>query len=77
VLNYQDLLFFSDMPKIKTRKAIAKRFRVTKSGSVMKKYCGQDHFNARNPGKITRKKRSDVELSPSFHKTVKVFTNQL
>lgn len=65
------------MPKQKTRKSVAKRFRVTKTGSVLKKYCGQDHFNARNPGKITRKKRNDVVLSKSFHKTVKVLTNQL
>ncbi|MBI4600053.1 50S ribosomal protein L35 [Candidatus Uhrbacteria bacterium] len=65
------------MPKQKTRKAVAKRFRVTKTGSVLKRYGGQDHFNARNPGKITRKKRNDTVLSPSFHKTVKVLTNQL
>lgn len=65
------------MPKIKTRKAVTKRFRVTKTGSVLKKYCGQDHFNARDSGKITRKKRTDTVLSPSFQKTVKVLTNQL
>ena len=27
------------------------------------RHAGQDHFNARNPGKITRKKRRDKELS--------------
>ena len=43
----------------------------------MKKYCGQDHFNARNPGKITRKKRKDVVLSKSFQKTVKTLINKL
>jgi len=65
------------MPKQKTRKAVSKRFRVTKTGLVMKKYCGQDHFNARNPGKITRKKRKDVVLSKSFQKTVKTLINKL
>lgn len=65
------------MPKQKTRKSVVKRFRVTKSGNVLKRYCGQDHFNARNPGKITRKKRRDVTLSKDFHKTVKILTNQL
>ena len=64
------------MPKQKTKKAVAKRFRVTPSGNVLKRYAGQDHFNARNPGKITRKKRRDVSLSKDFHKTVKVLTNQ-
>ena len=41
------------------------------------RHAGQDHFNARNPGKITRKKRRDKELSKSFHKTVKILTNTL
>jgi len=45
--------------KIKTHKSISKRFKVTKTGKVLKRYCGQDHFNSRDPGKITRKKRRD------------------
>ena len=65
------------MAKLKTNKTVAKRFRVTKSGKVMKRYCGQDHFNARNPGKITRKKKRDTQMSKAFSKTIKVLTNQL
>lgn len=45
--------------------------KVTKTGKVMKRYAGQDHFNSRDPGKITRKKRRDHQLSESFVKTVK------
>ena len=63
--------------KAKTVKAFVKRFLVTKKGNVIKRYCGQDHFNARNPGKITRKKRRDTLLSPTLCKTVKVLTNNL
>jgi large subunit ribosomal protein L35 len=58
--------------KIKTHKATVKRLKVTKSGKVMKRYAGQDHFNSRDSGKITRKKRRDHALSESFTKTVKV-----
>lgn len=38
----------------------------------MKRYAGQDHFNSRDPGKITRKKRRDTSLSESYTKTVKM-----
>lgn len=62
--------------KTKTHKATAKRLKVTKTGKVMKRYAGQDHFNSRDPGKITRKKRRDAVLSESFTKTVKVLTRQ-
>ncbi|MBI4239527.1 50S ribosomal protein L35 [Candidatus Uhrbacteria bacterium] len=65
------------MSKLKTIKAVVKRFKVTKSKKVLKRYCGQDHFNSRNTGKITRKKRHDVSLSKTLQKTVRVATNQL
>lgn len=45
------------MAKLKTHQATAKRFRFTKRGHIMKKRTGQDHFNAREPGKVTRNKR--------------------
>lgn len=52
--------------KIKTHKAIAKRFKVTKTGKVIKRTAGQGHFNARETGKVRRAKRSDVQLSPAM-----------
>jgi len=64
------------MPKIKTHQAIAKRFKITKKGKVLKRYCGQDHFNTRDPGKITRKKRRDTQMSKSFAKTIKQLVAQ-
>lgn len=45
--------------KPKTHKAVSKRFTVTRTGKVLKRRAGQDHFNSRDPGKITRKKRRD------------------
>jgi large subunit ribosomal protein L35 len=57
--------------KCKTHKALAKRVRVTKTGKVMKRYCGQDHFNTRDPGKITRKKRRDTKISRAHVKAFK------
>ncbi|MBI4272385.1 50S ribosomal protein L35 [Candidatus Uhrbacteria bacterium] len=65
------------MAKQKVHKATAKRFRVTRTKKVIKRYSGQDHFNARSSGKITRKKRRDTSLSSTLHKTVKMLTGTL
>jgi len=61
------------MPKLKTIKAVAKRFRITKNGKVLKKKCGQDHYNSRESGKVTRNKRRSTQLSDAFSRNVKSF----
>jgi large subunit ribosomal protein L35 len=58
--------------KQKTRKTVSKRFRVTANGKLMRRKGGQDHFNSRESGKVTRNKRRDEEMSKSFEKTIKV-----
>lgn len=62
------------MPKGKTHKATAKRFRVKKSkdGSIqiIKRQDGQDHFNARESGKTKRNKKSDNTMSNTLRKTI-------
>lgn len=37
----------------------------------MKRYAGQDHFNARDSGKITRKKRRDVTITGRIERNIK------
>jgi len=51
------------MPKMKTHQATAKRFRVTRNKKYLAKKGGQDHFNARDPGKVTRNKRRPIAFS--------------
>ena len=58
--------------KLKTHKAIAKRIRVTKTGKVIKRKAGQDHFNSRESGKVTRNKRRDLSLSGAFDRNLKM-----
>lgn len=58
--------------KLKTHKAFTKRFKITGSGKLMKRYAGQNHFNSRDSGTVTRKKRRDVEFSHAHRKAVKV-----
>ena len=60
------------MNKIKTRQAIAKRFKMTKNGKVLHRTCGQDHFNSRDAGIKTQQKRNDRVLSTSNNKTIKL-----
>lgn len=58
--------------KQKTHQATAKRFMKTKRGKLLKRYAGQDHFNTRDSGKITRKKRRDVAGHKTFERTIKM-----
>lgn len=59
------------MPKIKTHKATAKRFKITKNKKILKRKAGQDHFNSRESGKVTRNKRRDISVSPTETKVIK------
>ncbi len=59
---------------MKTRKSIKKRFKITKTGKVLKRPIGQDHFNAKKSGKKRRKSRKWVNLSkPDAKKIKKLF----
>ncbi len=61
------------MPKMKTHKATAKRFKIKKSKKgvkVLKRTDGQDHFNSRESGKVKRNKRKDNKASTPLKKTV-------
>ena len=51
------------MPKIKTRKAAAKRFKITGKKKYLERRCTQDHFNARDRGRDTRAKRLDKQIN--------------
>lgn len=59
------------MAKQKTHKALASRIKITRTGKVLKRYAGQDHFNSRDSGKISRKKRRDTTLSSTHRKAIK------
>ncbi len=59
------------MPKIKTHKASAKRFKITKNNKIIRRKGGQDHFNARESGTTTRSKRRDITVSKSDRKNIK------
>ena len=55
---------------MKTHKAAAKRVWKTSTKKIMHRKAGQDHFNARESGKVTRNKRQDQTLSHRMNRTV-------
>lgn len=56
---------------LKTHKALAKRVKITRTGKVIKRKAGQDHFNSRESGNTTRNKRTDLQMSATVEKTIK------
>jgi large subunit ribosomal protein L35 len=59
------------MPKLKTHKATAKRFIITRTDKIKQRKAGQDHFNARESGNTKRNKRRDIDSSETQRKTIK------
>lgn len=59
------------MPKIKTHKATAKRFKVTGANKLQQRKAGQAHCNAHESGNTTRQKRMDLVTTKTLTKTVK------
>lgn len=56
---------------MKTRKSIKKRFKITKTGKVLRRATGQDHYRAKKSGKKKRKMRKWIEVSKPEAKKIK------
>jgi len=56
---------------MKTRKSIKKRFKITKTGKVLRRAAGQDHYRAKKTGNRKRKGRKWVKVSEPFAKKIK------
>ncbi len=59
--------------KLKTNQAIYKRIKITKRGKFKIRTGGQDHFNAKESGKVGRNKRRDKNLSQANVRNIKRF----
>lgn len=57
--------------KRKIHKALAKRIMISGKGKMSKRRAGQDHFNSREPGKVTRNKRRDVAFAGEYRRSIK------
>lgn len=56
---------------MKTRKALTKRFKITKTGKILRRASGQNHYRAKKTGKKIRQRRKYVELSKGIRKKLR------
>jgi len=56
---------------MKTRKSIAKRFKITRTGKVLRRMTGQDHSRAKKSGNRKRAGRKWIEMSKPEAKKIK------
>lgn len=56
---------------MKTRKSIAKRFKITKSGKVLHRPINQNHLRAKKSGEKIRKTRGWIEFDKTVAKKIK------
>ena len=53
------------MPKLKTKKAVAKRFRITRSGKILRLRAGGSHLMRKKTAKRRRALRKKDVVSPA------------
>jgi len=58
------------MPKLKTRKSVVKKFKITGKKKVLRRHSKQNHFNARQTSKFKRLKRNDVLVEGKIRKNI-------
>lgn len=58
------------MPKMKSLKALKKKVKITKNKKVLRRATGQNHYNAKETGKMKRLKRNDVRLFKADEKNI-------
>ncbi len=58
---------------MKTKKALTKRFKITKNGKILRRLSGQNHYRAKKTGERKRKGRKWIELSKTEAKKLKKF----
>ena len=57
----------------KTKKALIKRFKITKTGKILRRMAGQNHYRAKKTGERKRKGRKWIALSKTEAQHLKKF----
>ncbi|MBL7092161.1 MAG: 50S ribosomal protein L35 [Candidatus Omnitrophica bacterium] len=60
------------MPKIKTRKAFAKRFKITKKGKIKRQRAGRGHLLAKKSRKRKRRLKKSALVSRADKKAIRM-----
>lgn len=56
---------------VKTNKSLLKRIKITGRGKITKRPSGQNHFNAKDSGQETRRKKRLIEIPSELKSVVK------
>jgi large subunit ribosomal protein L35 len=56
---------------MKTRKSILKRFKFTKTGKILRRTTGLDHYRAKKTGEKIRKSRKWVAVAKNEAKKIR------
>ena len=59
-----------DMPKIKTRSSVKKRFKITGTGKLRRHKAGSSHNLSKKSGKGSRKIREETAVSSTNEKQI-------
>jgi large subunit ribosomal protein L35 len=59
------------MPKMKTHRGAAKRFKVTGSGKLMRRQVGMNHILEKKPSHRTRRLKREVPMTGGDERQVK------
>jgi len=57
----------------KTKKALIKRFKITKTGKILRRMTGQNHYRSKKTGERKRKGRKWIALSKTEAQHLKKF----
>ena len=57
----------------KTKKALVKRFKITKNGKILRRMTGQNHYRSKKTGERKRKGRKWIALSKTEAQRLKKF----
>lgn len=58
------------MPKLKTKKALVKKIKITRKKKVLRRFTHQNHYNSKETGKTGRNKKRDRRLFAADEKNV-------
>lgn len=59
------------MPKLKTHRGAAKRFKLTGTGKVRRRHASMNHILTKKSSKRKRRLRKGTAVSPAFAKAVR------
>ena len=58
------------MPKIKTKKSVVKKIKITKNKKAIRRSTGQNHYNSKESGKAGRAKKKDKRMFRTDEKNI-------